>query len=375
MMSSSSQKISRPSDDGFYLPAEWCRHARSWIAWPGNDRGRTKTNIEFKEAVAHIANVVKDLEPVTILGCPEDIGDIQTLCGRKADVMELPHDSARLRDYGPTFLVDGKGGSAAVDWRFDGWGSQVSSWENDEKLAHALLGEAEVRRFRAPLTLEGSAFCSDGQGSIIALAATALDDRRNQGVSKLAAYEILSHWLGAQRVIWIEPDISAALNPIELRQTCAYFAPGKVFVGHQFEGSLAEPLEMVAERLGSVEDGRGQRLTIERLPTVQVHGLTLPYSTFYVLNTAVLVPSYGLPEDDAAIERIANAFPGRNTLQIPALEIVAAGASLSGLMQYQPARLLERDKATLLPKSAWHRPVPDYVSILDTYIEKAESEP
>lgn len=373
-MSSANQKISRPSDDGFYLPAEWCRHARSWIAWPGKDSGRTRTNLEFKEAVAHIADVVKDLEPVTVLGCSDDIGDIRSRCGRKVDVMELDHDSARLRDYGPTFLVDGKGGSAAVDWRFDGWGDQVASWKSDEKLTHALLGEAEVRRFRAPLTLEGTAFCSDGEGSLIALAATALDDKRNHGVSKLDAYEILSQWLGAQRVIWIEPGADTASNPTELRQACAYFAPGHIFVGHQPDGPLTEPLEAITVRLSQVEDGRGQRLTIERLPIVQAQGLTLSYSTFYILNTAVLVPAYGIPEDDLALDRIADAFPGRDTIQIPTQAIVAAGASLSSLLQYQPARLLERSKATLLPKSAWHRPVPDYESLLETYIEKVESE-
>lgn len=108
-----------------------------------------------------------------------------------------------------------------VAWRFDGWDDQVESWRRDEKVCHALLGEAEIRRFRAPLTLAGSAFCGDGEGSLIAYTTTALNNRRNENVTKLDAYGVLNQWLGVKRVMWIEHGVRMGPSACELRRACA----------------------------------------------------------------------------------------------------------------------------------------------------------
>ena len=261
-----------------------------------------------------------------------------------------------------------------VAWRFDGWDDQVESWRRDEKVCHALLGEAEIRRFRAPLTLEGSAFCSDGEGSLIAYTTTALDNRRNENVTKLDADGVLNQWVGVKRVMWIEHGVGMGPSACELCRACAYLAPGLAVVGEQRNGYWSDALDAIADRLRDLEDGRGQRLKVDRLPFLEHQGQTAGYSTFYILNTAALVPSYDRPEDDHATDLIGSALPGRSARQIPAWDLEAGGTSLSSLIQYQPARLLERSKETLLPKSAWQRPVPDYVGLLETYIEKIDSE-
>lgn len=366
--------VSRPSDDGFYLPAEWCRHARSWIAWPGSGPSLTANNETMKEAVATVVNTIREFEPVTVVVNEEDVADVERRCGRKIDLVHVPHESARMRDFGPTFLVDGKGGSAAVDWGFDGWNNASPEWENDAKACHAILGDVEIRRFRAPLVLEGSSICSDGQGTAIVSGSTALDPKRNNGISKLEAYDVLSHWIGTSRVIWLDPRPKDDATVCDVHRFCAFTAPGHVLVGTSNGGAFDDHLTSLTQRLSQSDDARGHRLQVERLPFLEKHSGTRTYTSFYVLNTAVLVPRYGDPEDDGAAQIIGNAFPGRAVKQVDAEALAAGGSSLSSLIQYQPARLLERDKATLLPKSAWHRPVPDYIGLLEAYIEKVESD-
>ncbi len=295
-------------------------------------------------------------------------------CGRQVDVMLIPHESARLRDIGPTFLVDGKGGSAATDWQFNGWGEQVNRWSDDAALAHCLLGEAEVRRFRAPLTLEGTAFCSDGEGTLIASSSAILDIARNTGASKLGAFDILSRWLGVKRVIWIDPSLGKDPGNGEIRRSCAFAAPGRALVGQQAGSPLGVTLDEIAGRLANAEDVHGRRMKVDRVPILEISGRIASYTTFYVLNKAVLIPHYGTTEDTEVAGLFKILFPGRTIVGIDATAIIAGGASLSRLLQYQPARLLERGKATLLPKSAWHRPVPDYLGLLETYIERVEKE-
>ena len=182
-----------PNGDAFYLPADSCPQARLWLPWP-------KHNAALQTAIAAIVQAVAGFEPVALLAEPGDEANVRAACGRNAtEIFPLVHVSPRLRDTGPTFLIDGKGGSAAVDWRFNGWGGRGDSGDAD--LAHALLGAAEVRRFRAPLTLEGSSFVGDGRGTLLALASAVFDQDRNPALTHTEAFGIFQGWLGAARVI------------------------------------------------------------------------------------------------------------------------------------------------------------------------------
>jgi hypothetical protein len=59
---------------------------------------------------------------------------------------------------------------------------------------------------------------------------------------------------------------------------------------------------------------------------------------------------------------------------VPALELARAGISLASLAIPHPARLLERDRASLLPRSAWAQPAPDIDALLQKYIDLAGNE-
>jgi agmatine deiminase len=126
-MSLSNQIISRPSHDGFYLPTEWCRHARTWLAWPGAASKALPQTDSFKTDVEHNVKAAREFEPVTVLVCAGDRSEVYERCGRRVDVMDIAHCSARIRDTGPTFLIDVKGGSAAIDWMFVGWASRAEN--------------------------------------------------------------------------------------------------------------------------------------------------------------------------------------------------------------------------------------------------------
>src|SRR4051812_18485263 len=136
--------IRTPIDDAFYLPADNCRHSRTWLPWPA------RSSPELQQSIATLAQQIAEMEPVVMAAAPDDEVAAQKACGAAVEVVVLNHTSLRLRDTGPAFLVDGKGGAAAVDWRFNGWGGRGPHGAEDEILAHELLGLAEVRRFRAP---------------------------------------------------------------------------------------------------------------------------------------------------------------------------------------------------------------------------------
>ena len=356
-----------PSDDGFYFPADDARHAQMWLPWP--------QEAKLQKIVADLAKKIMRYEPVSLVVAPGEEAAARAACGG-VTIVELRLGSPRLRDVGPCFLVDGKGGSAAADWGFSGWGRRAEAGA-DGTFAHELLGLTEVRRFRTPLTLESSAFITDGEGTVIALAESVFDQARNPGVTRLEGFAILQKWLGASRVIWVDYALAADTLCTDVRALTAFLAPGIVALSTAPDGhAYAETLRYARAALARSKDAAGRPLTLIELyvPPVKVteHLPVLSYTNFLAANGAVFVPVFEASTDENALEVLGRAFPGRVIEAVPALELAQHGVSLTSLCLPQPARLLQRGRATTLPRSAWAQTVPDVDAILQKYIDMAE---
>jgi agmatine deiminase len=359
--------VSTPHQDSFYLPADTARLGRLWMSWP-REAGACA-------AITALVRTLSEFTPLSMVTVAAQESTARAAVGHVADIVVLDHDMCRLRDTGPTFLVDGKGGGAAVDWRFNGWGNRAAFTPSDECFAHTLLGFAEVRRFRAPLTLEGSAFVGDGLDTLLALAPAVFDPARNPGLSRLEAFAILQQWLGVSRVIWLENAHPADKLVTDVRALAAFAAPGRVLVSqgddrHPFAAALAT----IAHDLARVRDAQGKHLDIIPLPAPHVADTPASYTGFLPVNGAVLVPAYDQATDDHAHAILSEQFPSHHVQMVPALALAGFGLTLTAAALPHPARLLERDRASLLPRSAWAQPAPDVDAILQKYIDLAAAD-
>jgi agmatine deiminase len=357
-----------PNNDGFYFPADDARHAQMWLPWPREPKLQT--------IVADLARRILRYEPVSLVVTPGDEAAARAACGA-VTIVPLRLGSPRLRDVGPCFLVDGKGGAAAADWGFSGWGKRAHIG-TDGTFAHELLGLTEVRRFRTPLTLESSAFVTDGEGTVIALAESVFDPARNPGVTRLEGFSILQKWLGASRVIWVDYALAGDGLCTDMRALAAFLAPGIVALSTAPEGHPhAETLRYARAALARPKDAAGRALTLVELHAPPMDAPDPPavmsYTNFLAVNGAVFVPVFGAKTDENALDVLGRAFPDRAIEAVPARELAAHGVSLTSLCLPQPARLLERGRATTLPRSAWMQPAPDVDALLQKYIDMVET--
>jgi hypothetical protein len=73
--------------------------------------------------------------------------------------------------------------------------------------------------------------------------------------------------------------------------------------------------------------------------------LAASYANFLIVNAAVLVPVYGDPADQVALDRLADCFPGRAIIDIPCLPLISQNGSLHCATMQIPAGVLS-DAAT-----------------------------
>ena len=159
---------------------EWAPHACCWMAWPC--RPENWDDIEKARATyVEVARAVARFEPVTMTANAEDAGAARgALAGVPgADVVVVPSDDSWARDTAPTFVTDGRGGLAGVDWRFNAYGGIYEEYGRTRDMARRILDLLGARRFAAPLVLEGGAVHVDGEGTVLTTTEVVLDPRRN----------------------------------------------------------------------------------------------------------------------------------------------------------------------------------------------------
>jgi agmatine deiminase len=340
------QEMPAPREDGFAMPAEFAPHQGTLMAWPARDEWWGALLDAAKDEWAGVARAVAAFEPVTMVCNPGLSDDVRRRCGAGVDPLELSIDDSWMRDNGPIFVTDAAGNVALVQFRFNSWGEKFLPYDNDARVPEGLASHLGVRRYQAPLVLEGGSFFVDGEGTLLTTEQCLLDPNRNPSLSRDEIEEGLRSFLGVDTVIWLPHGL------VEDRDTdghvdglAQYIHPGVVMVS-----VAAGDDDPNAERFGEdravlarAKDSRGRSIEVLDGPVnawAEVEGVgrvVIPYLNFYVVNGGVVVPVGGVPEDEAALEVVGKAFPDREVVGVPAALISHGGGGPHCITQQIPA--------------------------------------
>src|SRR3954454_16870766 len=134
---------STPAADGFRMPAEFEPHAGCWMAWPERRDNWRRGAEPAQRAFAEVAEAIAAAEPVTMAVTDAQFERCRAQLSAAVRVVEISTDDAWMRDIGPTFVVDGKGGRRGVDWIFNAWGGREGGlyfpWDRDDRAAAKVL--------------------------------------------------------------------------------------------------------------------------------------------------------------------------------------------------------------------------------------------
>jgi agmatine deiminase len=336
--------MTTPSQSGFFMPPEWAPHDRCWMAWPCRADLWGDEIDDARAEFADVARAISSVEQVTMVARPDDVVQASLKCGAGVEVVPMELNDSWMRDIGPVFVSDGRGQLAGVHWRFNGWGGSYEPYDADARVGGEILHRLRLRRFDAPLVLEGGAISVDGEGTCLATEQCLLNSNRNPELSRREIEEYLQRFLGITKVIWLERGLVDDETDGHVDNVAVFARSGVVLV-HDTEDTRDANHDIVKEnfrRLGGATDARGQELEVIALPQPKARkhkGKRLPmsYVNHYIANDTVFVPAYDDSADDKAAAILERVYPERAIRQIHCETIVKGGGSIHCITMQQPS--------------------------------------
>jgi agmatine deiminase len=322
-----------PSKQGWFMPSEQALHKRCWMAWPAREDVWQKQLNDVRQDIARLAQAIASFEPVTMLAEPDQVPSAAKLCGSTVSLQPMSLDDTWFRDSGPIFLVNGKGGLAGSTFNFNGWGKKQVH-ESDARIGGEVLAHLGVPAFRAPFVTEGGALENDGEGTLLVVQASILNENRNPGKSRQELTEGLEDWLGVDKVLWLPDSHPDYWTDGHVDGVARFVKPGVVLV----DQGLRETVEFLRQ----AQDAKGRKLQVIEVPQPEkMHsGATFCncYLNFYFANGAVVMPQFGDKKaDDRAHSIVAESYPQRKIYPIQLNTLASGGGLIHCVTQQEPA--------------------------------------
>ncbi|MEM7176535.1 MAG: agmatine deiminase family protein [Pseudomonadota bacterium] len=332
-----------PKQQGFSMPPEWAPHARTWMMWPcraevWDDMAATRQNY------ADVAHAIRDFEALTMAVRPGDAAGARNLLGSDVDLFEVALDDSWARDAGPCFLTRADGRLAGAAFGFNAWGGKYAPFDSDDAFADAVLAEAGATPFTSPLIAEGGGISVDGEGTILTTESCFPNANRNPDWSRAAIETELCEMLGGETVIWLPGNALETETDGHVDGIAAFVAPGVVLAESPegMESPWREIVQANLDALSQAVDARGRALEIVTIPEAydapsECEMFCRSYVNSYLVNGAVVMPSYGNATDGQAREIFQELFPGRRVAGVNIDQIAIGGGGIHCITQQQPA--------------------------------------
>ncbi len=327
------------------MPPEFGRHRGTLMAWPTRESLWGGHYELAKDDYAAVARAVAAFEPVTMVCVPRAAAEVRDHCGTGVEPLELPIDDSWMRDNGPVFVTNARGEVAMVHFRFNSWGEKYLPYDRDARVPMLLAEVLGVRRYEAPLVLEGGSFFVDGEGTLLTTETCLLNPNRNPDLTRDQIEALLRTFLGVDSIVWLPTGMADDRDTDGHIDGVAQFVrPGTIMLLRPKDpGDPDTPLGNAnAGRLAAARDARGRSFEVIDVPVtasalVEGYGpVAIPYLNFYLVNGGVIVPTGGVTQDEEALGLIQKVFPDREAVPVPGAILSFGGGGPHCITQQIP---------------------------------------
>jgi agmatine deiminase len=317
---------------------EWAPHQAVWIGFPSaadlwlEDLAPAQAEVAAFAAAVHADGKG---EQVWLVAADDAAAAAARRLAPFARVIVEPFGDIWLRDTAAIILGTGAD-RRGVDFGFNGWGGKYDL-PGDDTIGERLAAEAAIPCSRSDWILEGGAIDGDGTGTFLTTEQCLLNPNRNPGFDRDEVASRLKRDVGATRVVWLGEGLLNDHTDGHVDNLARFVAPNRVAIP---EATAEDP--NAAAYADAAEALLDADLEVVALPSpglVERDGEIIPasYMNFYIGNAAVIVPLYGAPNDNAAVEAIQQLFPDRTAIGLRADHVLTGGGSFHCISQQVPA--------------------------------------
>jgi agmatine deiminase len=330
----------------FFQPAEWAPHQACWLAWPSAGDLWLDNLEPAQQEFTALCRAIGESEALEIL-VPDSESEAvakAALQGLNIRFHRIPFGDIWLRDTGPIFLTDESGAVVTARFKFNGWGGKYVL-DHDDQVSKKIADVCDKPSFSFPWILEGGSIEVDGEGTCLTSRQCLLNKNRNASMNQAQVEQGLQDALGVTKILWLRDGLLNDHTDGHIDTIARYVAPG-VIACMQATNPKEDPnhkvFEEIATDLESFIDAKSRKIRVARVPSpgkvLDEDGKIMPasYLNFYIGNSTVVVPTYGMPNDSAAVNAIAAMFPDRQTVGLSAFAILSGGGAFHCITQQQP---------------------------------------
>ena len=332
------------------VPAEWEPQEAVWIQWP-SDFERM-----FEAAFARMSVIISRYEKLHILYDSE--ADREHACRaivaaggnpqhEHIDWLQLPNDSAWMRDNGPVYVVE-DGRPLIQNWEFNAWGGAFGEdipFDQDNRVPSRLGEILGIPVERVDIVHERGNLEFNGVDTVLLNWSTIGDPARNPGYSRKQAEQDLKRLFGVSRVVMVEGYARGELTRGHIDGFARFINADTVVVAQCTEHSRCRPGDGDA---GSLYDNAANTIAAAGFDVIRDPILgqvayrdkvfNAKYLNWLVGNGFVIAGGFGDEALDAAAkQRIEGYFPGRDVYVIEILESWYDGGGVHCHTNDQPA--------------------------------------
>ena len=321
----------------FRMPAEWAPHDWTWIGFPTNPAEWPGAFDGARQQIAAFANALhcggKGEQVRLVVAHEEDAKAARAMVDASVRIVVANLGDVWLRDTAPIAVLNGTGGRALVDFGFNGWGGKYQM-PGDEDIGARLAATTDLPTSTQNWVFEGGAIDTDGVTTEQCL----LNPNRNPDLDRGKIETLLAGSLGLSDMLWLGDGLRNDHTDGHVDNLARFVAPGV----------LALPVATTPDDPNAAiyADARARAqaygLEVVDVPSpglVLVDGEPIPasYMNFYIGNAAVIVPIYGQPNDQSALDAFRAFFPGREIVGLRSDAILSGGGSFHCCSQQMPS--------------------------------------
>ena len=324
-----------------FLPAEWHTQSLVQLTWPDDSTDWCDLLHEVLPCYAALCKEISLRQPLLIVA--NNKADVSPWLAdanhENITIAEMPINDTWARDHG-FITVYQNNQPVLLDFKFNAWGLKFAA-DKDNLINGNLYRDGLFHNYvgyenHLNMVLEGGSIESDGNGTILTTSECLQSANRNGAWTRQQIEAELLTLFGAKKILWLDHGFLQGDDTDSHIDTLARLAPNNTILyvkctdTSDVHYDALKEMENQLQTFTSAGDMPYRLVALPMCSPIYNEDERLPatYANFLFINGAILVPIYGIPEDEQALSVFRSEFSDYEIVAINCCPLIKQHGSL-----------------------------------------------